>query len=609
MVDPVTVEVIRGALTYASEEMGIALRNSAYSPNIKERMDHSCAVFDQKKRLVAQAEHIPVHLGSMAWGVQEGLRRFAQELEEDDMILLNDPYVSGTHLPDLTLIGPIFYKNEIIAYATNKAHHSDIGGKAPGSMAGDSTELYQEGLIIPPVKFVRKGKINDEIASMIMANVRTPETRLGDLRAQIAANTLGKRRVLELANRYGVETLQESMEQIMNYSERMTRAAIRRMPKGRYEAEDYLDDTGVSDDPVKIRVAVSIDDERMRIDYTGTDRQVEGPLNAVWGVTISGVYYSVKCVTDPAIPTNDGFYRPIEIFAPEGSIVNPTFPAPVAGGNVETTQRNVDVLFKAFSKIVPDKVCAACQGTMNNVSVGGTDPKTGRSWSFYETIAGGFGGRLGFDGIDAVHSNMTNTMNTPIEATEPIFPLRFVTYEMRRDSGGPGKWRGGVGLERSWVLEAPAATLSILAERNKFSPWGLFGGNLGAKGGYYLVKTNGNKIKLKSKCTIRMNAGDRLVVRTPGGGGYGDPLERDPGNVLNDVVNGLVSLESARNDYGVVIGQKSLKIDVRATDRLRMRMKRRSVAKHPISEKLDLSWHSGTRSKIAHVERKVGGAR
>lgn len=571
MVDPATVEVIRGALIYACEEMGISLRNSAYSPNIKERMDHSCAIFDRKRRLAAQAEHIPVHLGSMAWGVRKSLDRFAKELEDGDMLLCNDPYISGTHLPDMTLIAPTFHNGETIGYAANKAHHSDVGGRVPGSMAGDSRELYEEGLIIPPVKFVRDDKIDDDVAHMILANVRTPETRIADLRAQMAANILGKKRILELVDRFGVETVQAAMDEVMNHSERLTRAVIGKMPKGRSEAEDHLDDSGISARSVRIKVAVTIDRDTIRIDYTGTDRQVDGPLNAPWGVTISGVYYAVKCITDPSIPTNDGCFRPIEIRAPEGSVVNPIRPAPVAGGNVETSQRNVDVLLKAFSRILPGRVCAACQGTMNNVSVGGTDLTSGKSWSFYETIAGGFGGRLGSDGADVIHSHMTNTMNTPIEAIEPACPLRFMTYQMRIDSGGPGKWRGGVGLERSWILEGPAATLSVLGERNRFPPWGLFGGKPGAVGEYYLVTANGKKTRLRSKCTIRMSKGDRLIIRTPGGGGYGDPLEREPRMVLKDMVNGLISLRSARNDYGVVI-RPTLIIDEDATFKLRRKL-------------------------------------
>jgi len=572
--DPVTIEVIKGALTYAAEEMGIVLRNSAYSPNIKERMDFSCTLFDRKKRLTAQAEHIPVHLGSMQLAVRKGLEKLKGELENGDMILFNDPYISGTHLPDVTLICPIFHENTVIAYSANKAHHSDVGGKAPGSMAGDATEIYQEGIIIPPVKFVKRKGIDEEIASILLSNVRTPEIRLGDLRAQMAANLLGKQRVLELVDRYGVETLHEAMEEIMNYSERRMRIEVSKMPEGSYSAEDYLENTGTSNKKVKIRVTITAKKDQLLIDYTGTDDQVDGPVNAVLGVTQSGVYYTLRCLTDPTVPMNDGCYRPVRIHVPEGTLMNPTPPAPVAGGNVETSQRNVDVLLKAFARMLPEKVCAACQGTMNNIAVGGTNPQNGRSWTFYETIAGGFGGRRGIDGVDAIHTHMTNTMNTPVEAIETVYPIRFLKYELRENSGGPGKWRGGVGLERSWMLLAPSAILSVLAERTKIPPWGLYGGKNGARGEYYIIKPNGRRIKLKSKCTVGIENGDVFVVRTPGGGGFGDPLERESKLVLQDVLNGLVPLEAAKQDYGVVIDSVTMKIDWKSTEQLRARVQR-----------------------------------
>ena len=572
-VDPVTLEVIKGALIYTAEEMGIILRNSAYSPNIKERMDFSCTIFDGKKRLVAQAEHIPVHLGSMQLAVQNGLEKFKGELEEGDMLLLNDPYISGTHLPDLTLIHPIFYNGEIIAYAANKAHHSDVGGKSPGSMAGDATEIFQEGIIIPPVKLVKRRKVDRELTNLILSNVRTPHARLGDLRAQIAANLRGEKRVLELIKKYGIKTFEAAVEKIMDYSEKRIRNEIKRMPKESCSAEDYLENTGTTNKRVKIKVTVTVKEDELIIDYTGTDKQVDGPVNAVLGVTLSGVYYVLRCLTDPSIPMNAGCFRPIRVKVPKGCLMNPVPPAPVAGGNVETSQRNVDVLLKAFSKIIPEKVCAACQGTMNNVCVGGLKDGKGEAWTFYETIAGGFGGRYGMDGVDAVHSHMTNTMNTPIEAIETIYPLRFLTYKLREDSGGPGKWRGGVGLERSWMLLASSAVLSVLAERTKMPPWGLFGGKPGAKGEYYLIKANGKRVKLKSKCTVKMEKGDIFVVKTPGGGGYGKPFERNPELVLRDVINGLVSPESAQKDYGVVIDLKNMKVDWKSTKRLRLRRK------------------------------------
>jgi N-methylhydantoinase B len=548
-VDKTTVEVIRGALVYAAEEMGIALKKSAYSPNIKERMDHSCALFDPKRRLIAQAEHIPVHLGSMAFAVREGLAAYKGTLGPGDMILLNDPYLSGTHLPDLTLIAPIYHVDRLIGYAANKAHHTDVGGKAPGSIAGDSTELYQEGLIIPPVKFVKSGAIDPELSWLIRSNVRTPEVQMGDLRAQIAANYTGIRRVLELTEKYGAHVLHTSMEDIMDYSERRMRAAISGMPGGVYEASDYMEDVpgwGLAE----IRVRVTVEGGGISFDYSGTCPQVEAPINAPLGVTIAGIYYTLITVTDPTIPVNDGCFRPVTLIIPEGTMTNPRRPAPVAGGNVETSQRNVDVLMKAFSKIVPGKVTAAGLGTMNNVSVGGIRPD-GTPWTFYETIGGGSGGRPNSDGVDGVHVNMTNTMNTPIESLEAYLPMRFLSYGLRPDTGGAGEYRGGCGIERSWMLTAPKATLSILAERTKINPWGLNGGEPGALGEYMIVKRNGEILKLPSKCTLQLEEGDSLIVHTPGGGGFGDPKKRAPEKIKRDIANGLLSVEAALRIYGI----------------------------------------------------------
>jgi len=572
-VDPTTVEVIKGALIYAAEEMGVALRMSAYSPNIKERMDHSCAIFDHRRRLVAQAEHIPVHLGSMALAVREGLDAYEGALEPGDMILLNDPYLSGTHLPDLTLIAPVYNDGELIGYAANKAHHTDIGGKAPGSIAGDSTELYQEGLIIPPVKFLKGGEIDRDIANLISSNVRTPETQMGDLRAQIAANNTGARRLIELVEEHGAGTVHEAMEAIMDYSERRMRAEIGAIPDGVYTAIDWMEDTGSGEEPAEVVVSVEVDGDGIAFDYSGTADQVDGPVNAPLGVTIAGIYYTLISITDSTIPVNDGCFRPITLRIPYGCMMNPRRPAPVAGGNVETSQRNVDVLMKALSQAVPDRIPAAGPGTMSNISIGG-QREDGSAWTFYETVGGGSGGRPGSDGVDGVHVNMTNTMNTPLEALEAYLPLRFESYALRPDSGGPGEWRGGCGIERSWTLTAPRATLSILAERVKLPPWGLRGGGDGALGEYLLRHRDGGTERLPSKCTVNLREGDTLVIRTPGGGGYGDPFNREPASVLRDVVNGLVSVEAAMREYGVVVDPESMQVRVEATKRTRRRKAR-----------------------------------
>ena len=572
--DATTVEVIKGALIYAAEEMGIALRKSAYSPNIKERMDHSCALFDRERRLIAQAEHIPVHLGSMAIAVREGLSRYRGELEEGDMLLLNDPYISGTHLPDLTLIAPVFREGAVIGYAANKAHHTDVGGKAPGSIAGDSTELYQEGLIIPPVKFIRGGEIDGDLASLIQSNVRTPDTQMGDLRAQIAANVTGSRRLLELVDEYGVEVVEASMGAIMDYSERRMRAEIGALADGVYEAVDWMEDTGSGSEPAAIAVKIEIEGDEISFDYAGTSPQVDGPVNAPLGVTVAGIYYTLISITDPTIPVNDGCFRPVSLHIPEGCMMNPRRPAPVAGGNVETSQRNVDVLLKALSEAAPDRVPAAGLGTMSNISMGGLR-EDGSPWTFYETVGGGSGGRPVSDGVDGVHVNMTNTMNTPIEAMEAYLPLRFKAYRLRPDTGGPGEWRGGCGIERSWTLTGTGATLSILAERVKIPPWGLRGGGSGALGEYILERADGSSERLPSKCTIPLRRGDTLHIRTPGGGGYGDPYARRPELVLRDVRNGLVGIESAKEDYGVIIDAENLEVLVSETEEYRGNRKQR----------------------------------
>ena len=550
--DYTTTEVIKGVLTYAAEEMGIALKKSAYSPNIKERMDHSCALFNHRRELIAQAEHIPVHLGSMALAVKTGLDTFSGKLNEGDMILLNDPYISGTHLPDLTLIAPVYYNNQLIAYAANKAHHTDVGGNAPGSLAADVRELYQEGLIIPPVKFVKEGIMDRDLLNLIRSNVRTPEIKIGDMRAQIAANNTGVRRIVEIAKKYSVDTLHIAMDQVMDQSERIVRNAIMNMTDGSYSATDYMESILPDNGDVEIRVKITIEGHHITFDYTGTSPQVERPVNAPLGVTVAGIYYTLISLIDPSIPINDGCFRPITLNIPEGCMMNPRRPAPVAGGNVETSQRNVDVLLKAFSQICPDKVPAAGQGTMNNITVGGiTDDSL--PWTFYETIGGGSGGRPGSDGVDGIHVNMTNTMNTPIEAIETYLPLEFEAYRLRSDSGGAGQYRGGCGIERIWTLTSSKATLSIMAERTKIPPWGLKGGKPGRTGEYILVRSNGEKVTLPSKVTIDISRGDKLIIRTPGGGGYGDPSNRDIRKIIQDIENGLVTKEGAKSDYGVVL--------------------------------------------------------
>ena len=515
-----SVDIIRHYLEFTAEEMGVLLKRAAYSPNIKERMDHSCAIFDWKGRMIAQAEHIPVHLGAMPLGVKKALEIIGDELGEGDAIIFNDPYLGGTHLPDITIIQPAYVSGDLIGFSVTRAHHSDVGGKVPGSMPGDSIEIFEEGIRIPPTKIVERGSLRKDVLNLIISNSRTPWERKGDILAQLSANRLGVIRLKKLVEEYGKSRYFEAIESILDYSEKRMRGEIRKIPNGVYVGEDYLE--GFRGEDIKIVARIKIFDEEIEVDFSGSDKQVEGSINAPLAVTISATYYVVKAITDPTIPSNDGAYRPIKIFAPEGTVVNAKPPAAVAGGNVETSQRIVDVLLKAFSNVLPDRVPAAAQGTMNNVSIGGIDPKTGKLFTFYETIGGGYGASYGLDGASGVHSHMTNTLNTPIEEIERRFPIMILKYSIRERSGGLGKWRGGDGIERVYLAKT-RIKVSLIGERHKRGPWGLFGGENGTPGEYLLIKKNGEKIKLPSKTTIVMDEGDILVIKTPGGGGYMKP--------------------------------------------------------------------------------------
>jgi N-methylhydantoinase B len=538
--DPVTVEVIRNAMIYAAEEMGLALRNASYSPNIKERMDHSCALFDAGGRLVAQAEHIPAHLGSMPLGVRNAvalLRR--EEQRPGDVFIVNDPYIAGTHLNDILIVRPLFWEGAIVGYSANKAHHVDVGGRTPGSLSSDARELVEEGVRIPLLPVIRGGEEVRDTVELILANVRSPDTTRGDLRAQVAAASLGERRVAELMERYGPDDVLAAWDAILDQGEEQARRAFGALPAGRYAAEDCLEDDGTPGGLLWLRVAVTVGDARVRIDFGGTDPQVPRPINAVFGVTTAGAVYALKAVCDPPSPMNEGWLRRVEVAAPAGTVLNPVRPAPVGVGNTETNQRVADVVLRALAQAAPDRVPAASNGSMNNVTVGGFDAARGRSWTFYETIAGGMGGRPGRDGIDGIHCNMTNTMNTPVEAIEQELPMRFVAYEFRPGTRGAGRWRGGCGVVRAWELLAEEATVSILTERTRVAPWGLAGGGPGATARHLVRRSDGREEALPPKHTTRLRRGDVLVIQTPGGGGYGDPAGRDPEAARRDRENGL----------------------------------------------------------------------
>lgn len=518
MVDAISLEVFKNVFSSIAEEMGVALQRTAYSPNIKERRDFSCALFDADGRMVAQAAHIPVHLGAMPLAVE--MARRACAIHDGDIVVLNDPYMGGTHLPDITMVSRCAAEPGF--YVASRAHHADVGGMSPGSMPL-ATEVYQEGLIIPPIKVVEGGRINQAVLSLICRNVRTPDERRGDLAAQIAAQRLGEQRLAAAARRFGAATIDEHARALLAYSERLMREAIRNVPGGVYACEDFLDDDGQGSGPVRIAVSITIAGDQATVDFTGSAAESAGGLNAVYAVTCSAVYYVYTCLAGEETPPNHGCYAPITIVASPGSIVNPTPPRAVAGGNVETSQRLVDCLLGALHAAVPQRIPAASQGTMNNLTVGGMDTRRGRPYAYYETIGGGMGAHPDGDGLSGVHVHMSNTLNTPVEALELHYPFRITRYALRRGSGGGGARRGGDGLVRSIQFLAPA-TVTLLSDRRRLAPYGLAGGEPGAPGAAQL--TGSTTRVLPGKATFSVQAGDELTIETPGGGGWGVPADK-----------------------------------------------------------------------------------
>lgn len=516
--DPIKLEIFKSLFISIAEEMGITLRRTAFSPNIKERRDYSCAIFDGKGRLVAQGDHMPVHLGSMPMSVRKAIE--AVTLEPGDVVALNDPYEGGTHLPDVTLVSAVYVGERPFFYVANRAHHADIGGMSAGSMPL-STEIFQEGLRIPPIKLYERGQLNTSVMRLILANVRTPVEREGDLTAQLAANRTGERRLREMIAKYGEEEVAFYMRELYAYAERMVRARLAMIPDGDYVAEEYLDDDGITDAPVPIRVRISIRGDSALVDFTGSAPQTRGNVNAVYAITLSAVYYVFRAITGGDIPANAGVLAPITVTAPEGTVVNAVFPAPVAAGNVETSQRLVDVLLKALAPALPEIIPAASSGTMNNLTLGGIDPRTGAPFAYYETIAGGMGASPQSDGDSGVHTHMTNSLNTPIEALEYALPVRVRRYSLRPGSGGRGRHRGGDGIIRE-IEFLTDAEVAILSERRRFAPYGLHGGEPGRPGENILV-SDGVEYRLPGKVNLRVRKGDVISIRTPGGGGWGPP--------------------------------------------------------------------------------------
>jgi N-methylhydantoinase B len=579
MRDPIELEVFKNLYHSIAEEMGAALRRTAFSPNIKERRDYSCAVFDARGHVIAMGDHMPVHLGSMPMSVAAAIEQCEHDqcpLQPGDVVMLNDPFRGGTHLPDITLVMPVYTGSRGDGapprsggalrfrsgqapprhhatipnfYVASRAHHADVGGTYPGSM-GPCREIYQEGLRIPPVKIMRAGKIVPDILALLLNNVRTPEEREGDLGAQIAACQTGAQRLSEICFRYGLARTQKAAASLLDYSEGLMRAFLLTIPPGAYAAEDFLDDDGVNPNPVRIAVTISVargaakkssavktapslskstfppnSKHAVTIDFTGSDLQVQGAINAVEAITYSACFYVFRCLLREDVPATAGLMRPIRVIAPAGTVVNARPPAAVAGGNVETSQRIVDVLLNALALAIPDRIPAAAAGTMNNLTIGGidsrsSDPRTGQPFAYYETIAGGMGARPSKNGVSGVHTHMTNSLNTPAEALENAYPVRLRQYSLRSNSGGLGLHTGGDGIIRE-IEVLTDAQVTLLADRRTRGPYGLAGGSDGARGRTIVIRNDGSEEEIAGKTSVRLHPGERVRIESPGGGGWG----------------------------------------------------------------------------------------
>ena len=541
--DPVELEIFKNLYHSIAEEMGAALRRTAFSPNIKERRDYSCAVFDGAGQVIAMGDHMPVHLGSMPMSVRAAMD--AGAMDPGDVVMLNDPFRGGTHLPDITLVAPVYVERYAKKsggqespphtkpdfYVASRAHHADVGGAFPGSM-GLCREIYQEGVRIPPVKLMSGGRMNRDVLAMLLNNVRTPAEREGDLGAQIAACHTGAERLREVCARYGVERARRAAGELLDYAEELMRAFLRAVPAGEYRAQDFLDGDGISDRAVKIAVTVKVRGDtgaaggrgRPRhmiiVDFAGSDPQVEGSVNAVAAITYSACFYVFRCLLVEDVPAAAGLMRPIRVIAPEGTIVNARPPAAVAGGNVETSQRIVDVLLRALAEAIPDRIPAAASGTMNNLTIGGVDPRTGEPFAYYETVSGGMGARPGKPGVSGVHTHMTNSLNTPAEALAYAYPLRVRQYSLRSGSGGNGQFRGGDGIVRE-IEVLTDCDVTLLADRRSRGPWGLAQGADGAPGRAFITRRDGSMEQMPGKFSTRLCKGERVRIETPGGGGWG----------------------------------------------------------------------------------------
>jgi N-methylhydantoinase B len=522
--DPVSFEVLKNALVSVSKEMSVALRKTAFSPNIKERRDCSCALFDADGRLVAQSKDIPVHLGAMPLSVKACIEEIGDNLVDGTMALLNDPFSGGSHLPDLTLVAPVYDDEDLVAFVANRAHHADVGGESPGSMPGLSVSIEEEGVSITPRLVVQTGKLDTKSISDLLSVTRTPEERLGDLRAQIAANTVGIDRLQSVAIENGWDSLTRTFRDLIDYSEEMMGGRLSKYEGLQSEFIDHMDSDGAGTWNVPISVSIKIGNRNATVDFAGTAEQVRGNVNCPLASTLSSVYYVFVVLFGHDIPTNEGCWSILNVDIPEGTFLNPSYPAAVSAGNVETTQRIVDAILGSMASIAPDVVPAASQGTMNNVAIGGIDHRSQKPFSFYETIGGGAGAMSGTHGESGIHSHMTNTLNTPIESLEISYPLRVWRYAIRRDTGGEGRWRGGDGIIREIELVSDECTVSIQSERRHGRPWGLHGGDSGVSGSNSVVY-DGQIHELQAKSTVTAPEGAIIRIETPGGGGWGKSVD------------------------------------------------------------------------------------
>ena len=557
--DPATFEIVKNSLYKIAEEMRVVLAKTAYSPILKSAGDYSCGVFDARGEMVAQGPDLPIHLGSMPDAVRAVVAAFAADVHDGDVFVHNDPYFGGSHLPDVNVVRPAFHAGRLLGFACLRAHWPDVGSATPGSY-GAVTDIYGEGLRLPPLRLVSRGVLNGDLEKVILANVRTPDERKGDLGAQLAATLRATERLAALARRYGGESLVDYMRQVMDYSERLMRSALADLPDGEGAFEDFCDGDGIADDALgndarfRIRIAVRKQADRLIVDFSGTDPQVKGPMNAPLSVTASGVYCGLKTAIDPnnLIPPNSGCWRSIEIRAPQASVVNAEFPAPVVYANHEISHRVADMVMGALAGFMPEQVMACSQGTSAILTLGGVDPRSSRRYVSYETVKGGFGARPNKDGINVIASGISNTMNTPVEILEMAFPVRVERYAIEPDSGGAGRYRGGCGARRVWrMLDGADATGALCMERMTSPPFGLMGGKAGAAAVVTLTSPDGATRHLPSKGAFAASAGSIIDMATPGSGGFGPPAERDPAAIGRDLVDGYVSAAAAERDYGI----------------------------------------------------------